>query len=258
MTPRSLAIGIPVHNRRPLVEFNAFSLSRMEVPQGFDLRLIVLDDASTEFKSDFLRGIYPAHAKVIRRDVHSGGADLATVDLLGRLVAEDTDAVMILDSDFIMRADIVRAIAEYLPCTDGLLSLFNTDSHRVHQEHGALLLKRTIGAAGTVWTRSLAAQVLDNVPGGDNWDWRFCEYLRGRGTRIFCLRNSALQHLGFADGQNSNLRRGDFGNGFTDQVVEYLYFITEQIVRMQRSGFIDLNARVSNLERHFFGSTPRD
>ncbi|MCA3572338.1 MAG: hypothetical protein IOC86_00365 [Aestuariivirga sp.] len=90
---------------------------------------------------------------------------------------------------------------------------------------------------------------------GDFWDWRFCEYLQGRGIRIFCMRNSALQHLGFANGQNSSLSSGDYGRGFADDVVEYLYFITEEIVRAQKSSFKQLDARLSNIERIFAAIT---
>lgn len=249
MKPRSLAIGIPVRNRRHLVEFNAFSVSRMKHPPGMELRLLVLDDASTDFGPDLLRRIYPAGAAIIRKDGHSGGADHAAVELMRRLLALRTDAVMLLDSDFILRPDVLLTIRDLLPRTDGILSLFNTDSHAAYQEQGPFLLKKSVGSAGTVWTRERAQEVLAHVAEGPRWDWRFCEYLVARGVPIFCLRNSAVQHLGFAEGQNSTVTHGDYGNGFTAQVSDYLYFITGEIVRSQRRGFGNLDARLRKVER---------
>lgn len=249
MTTRSLAIGIPVCNRRQLVEFNAFSVSRLVVPENLDLRILVIDDCSTEFGTDLLSSIYPEGTRILRRETPSGGADYAAADLLGHLVRERTDTVMILDSDCILRSDALITIVRSFSLTDGLLSLFNTDNHPAYQEVGGFVLKNSIGAAGTVWSGELAQDILANVLVGRRWDWRVGEYLRERGTRLFCLKNSALQHLGFSSGENSNLVQGDFGSGFSDQAIEYLYFITEEIVRAQKRGNQKLNERLTTIER---------
>lgn len=253
MTTRSLAIGIPVCNRQHLVEFNAFSVSRLIVPEGLDLRIVVIDDGSTEFGTDLLSSIYPKETKILRRETPSGGADYATADVLRRLVEENTDIVMILDSDCILRSDALITIDQTFSSTDGFLSLFNTDSHPHLLEAGGLLLKTSIGAAGTVWSRALARDVLDNVAVGRRWDWRFGEYLRERNVRLFCLKNSALQHLGFSSGENSNAVYGDFGKGFSDPAIEYLYGITEELVRAQKKGFEQLSWRIRNIEKFLSG-----
>ncbi len=250
---RSLAIGIPLRNRRHLVEYNAFSLSRLVHPPGLAVMLIVLDDCSEEFGTELLQRLYPPATRIIRRDTPSGGADHATAELLALLVAEGTDVVMILDSDLILRGDMLTIIAESLPRTDGFLSLFNTDTHPAYGEEGAFLLKRTVGAAGTVWQRSLAEEVLARVPVARFWDWRFCEYLQSRNVRLYCLRNSAVQHLGFATGQNSGIGYGDFGKGFADGSLAHLYFITEEIVRAQTKALSEGQAWLAKLERMLSG-----
>lgn len=58
-----------------------------------------------------------------------------------------------------------------------------------------------------------------------------------------------MQHIGFADGENSNLGHGDFGKGFSDQTIEHLYFLTEEIVRMQRRCYKRLDERLRNIEK---------
>lgn len=65
------------------------SLSRADLPAG--TKIIVVDDASSDYGTDFLAAAYPPDAELIRRDHATGSADLAASDLLKRLVTSNSD-----------------------------------------------------------------------------------------------------------------------------------------------------------------------
>ena len=223
-----VAIGVATYNRSDLVSMNARSLSRTRLPP--DTEIIVVDDASTEFGVEFLKEVYPVGTDVQRRETNSGGADYALCDLLNRLVTTGADALVLLDSDMIVSADFAEKIAELLPLTNGIVCLFNTAAHPAFGARGPFVLKRTVGSAGTVWRRDLAAKMLDVVPPGRNWDWRFCDYLMDSGYEICVVRNSLAQHIGINAGQNTSFPlSGDFGAGFSDVDAQSAYVLIEQI-----------------------------
>ena len=223
-----VAIGVATYNRGDLVSMNARSLSRSRLLPDIDI--VVVDDASTEFGVEFLKEVYPVGTDVQRRENNSGGADYALYDLLNRLVTTGADALVLLDSDMIVSADFAEKIFELLPLTNGILCLFNTTAHPAFGARGPFVLKRTVGSAGTVWPRDLAAKMLDVVPPGRNWDWRFCDYLIDSGYEICVVRNSLAQHIGINAGQNtSSPLFGDFGAGFSDVDAQSAYVLIEQI-----------------------------
>ena len=223
-----VAIGVATFNRGDLVSMSARSLSRSRLSPDTDI--VVADDASTEFDVEFLKELYPAGTDIQRRENNSGGADYALCDLLNRLVTTGADALVLLDSDMIVAADFAEKIVELLPLTNGILCLFNTAAHPAFGARGPLILKKTVGSAGTVWPRDLAQKMLDAVPPGPRWDWRFCDYLMDSGYEICVVRNSLAQHIGINGGQNtSSPLSGDFGAGFSDVDAQSAYVLIEQI-----------------------------
>ena len=151
-------------------------------------------------------------------------------DLLNRLVTTGADALVLLDLDMIVAADFAEKIVELLPLTNGILCLFNTAAHPAFGARGPLILKKAVGSAGTVWPRDLAQKMLDAVPPGPRWDWRFCDYLIDSGYEICVVRNSLAQHIGINGGQNtSSPLSGDFGAGFSDVDAQSAYVLIEQI-----------------------------
>ncbi len=223
-----VAIGVATFNRGDLVSMSAQSLSRSRLSPDTDV--VVVDDASTEFDVEFLKELYPAGTDIQRRENNSGGADYALCDLLNRLVTTGADALVLLDSDMIVAADFAEKIVELLPLTNGILCLFNTAAHPAFGARGALILKKAVGSAGTVWPRDLAQKMLDAVPPGPRWDWRFCDYLMDSGYEICVVRNSLAQHIGINGGQNTHSPlSGDFGAGFSDVDAQSAYVLIEQI-----------------------------
>ena len=223
-----VAIGVATFNRGDLVSMSARSLSRSRLPPDTDI--VVVDDASTEFDVEFLKELYPAGTDIQRRENNSGGADYALCDLLNRLVTTGADALVLLDSDMIVAADFAEKIVELLPLTNGILCLFNTAAHPAFGARGPLILKKAVGSAGTVWPRDLRQKMLDAVPPGPRWDWRFCDYLIDSGYEICVVRNSLAQHIEINAGQNtSSPCPGDFGAGFSDVDAQSAYVLIEQI-----------------------------
>jgi glycosyltransferase involved in cell wall biosynthesis len=247
MSPRpSIAIGIPTYNRKAIIELCAHSVRLVDYPEG--ARMIVVDDASVEFDQTFLRDQYPPFAEISRREVNSGGADFATSDLLARLTDTGADILVIIDSDLILKRDCLRRMLSLIDRTEGVLSLFNTPNHWALRDKGDLLQKRTIGAAATAWRRDLAVTVLKEVGPGSMWDWRVCEFLTQQRTPIFSVKDSLVQHLGFAAGENSHALRGDVGLGYYDDNFRNAYNWINEVAAAQQNSFRRVKLRLDEVE----------
>jgi glycosyltransferase involved in cell wall biosynthesis len=230
-----IALGVPTFNRSQLVELHARSLCAARLP--LDTIIIVVDDASTEYGVDYLEPLFPKGSEIRRRARNSGAADYAVRNVMENLLATDADAVMLLDSDMLVADDFLEVGAQLLPYSDGILSLFNTPSHPAYGSRGPFVLKKTIGSAGALWRRDVAEKTFSSVRPGMKWDWRFCAFLVDSGYEICVTRNSLVQHLGFAAGENSSLRSGDYGVGFSDSTIRAGYAVIEQVVLSSQSGF---------------------
>ncbi len=222
-----IAVGIPTYNRRYFVEANARSLARVKIPDFCDVQIVVADDASTEYDAAYLASIYPENTIVERRSVNSGGADYAIFDLARRCLELNADAILILDSDLVMSKNLIERGLPLLSETHGCVSLFNTSNHPIAEVLGALVVKETVGSAGTLWKRELAQEIVDNVPAGPSWDWRYSEYINKTGRKIYVSSASLVQHIGCWNGQNSSVFSGDYGAGFCDEGPENAYVILE-------------------------------
>jgi glycosyltransferase involved in cell wall biosynthesis len=244
--PASIAIGVPTYNRKTIIELCAHSVRLVDYPEN--ARMIVVDDASVEFDATFLRDQYPPFAEIVRRQVNSGGADFATPDLLERLVDTGADILVIIDSDLILKRNCLRTMLSLIDRTEGVLSLFNTPNHWALRDKGDLLQKRSIGAAATAWRRDLAASVLKAVEPGSMWDWRVCDFLTQQRIPIFTVKDSLVQHLGFAAGENSHALRGDVGLGYYDDDFRNAYNWINEVAAAQQNSFKRVKLRLDELE----------
>jgi glycosyltransferase involved in cell wall biosynthesis len=245
-TSASIAIGIPTYNRKGIIELCAHSVRLVDYPEK--TRMLVVDDASAEFDEAFLRDQYPPFAEIARRPANSGGADFATPDLLSRLVDTGADILVIIDSDLILARNCLTTMLSLIDRTEGVLSLFNTPNHWAIRDKGDLLQKRTIGAAATAWRRDVASKVLKGVEPGSIWDWRACEFLTAQRTPIFTVKDSLVQHLGFAAGENSHALRGDVGLGYYDDDFRNAYNWINEVAAAQQNSFRRVKLRLDELE----------
>lgn len=230
---KSIAIGIPTYNRKYFVEANAVSLCNAELHKHYDIKILIIDDASHEYTTDYLASIYPAGSLIVQREKNSGSADLAICDLFKRCLALKTDAILLLDSDLIVNKDFIDKGLTLLKDTDGVVSLFNTLNHPIAEDNGALLVKRSVGSAGTLWDRALAEEIAATIESGRQWDWRCCSYINSTNRKIYCSRASLVQHIAYYEGENSSLESGDYGVGFVDSGFENIFITLESIVRAQ-------------------------
>jgi hypothetical protein len=176
---------------------------------------LVLDDASTEYDLHFLESVYPAGTSFARNETPSGSASVAARRLMEAFLSRNESILVILDSDLVVAKNFLAEARTMLPLTDGLLSLFNAHSHP-SIEKGPLLVKKSIGFAGSVWTRPIVEEILENVPFTIHFDDAICDFLRATKREILCLRHSAVQHLGLVRGENSKFLTSDYGISFTD------------------------------------------
>jgi glycosyltransferase involved in cell wall biosynthesis len=230
-----VAIGITTFNRHHFIESCARSLSRAT---GIEhARILINDDCSTDYDLAFLETCFPPGAEIERHSANSGGADYACRKMVERLCGTGAKIFIILDSDLICARDFLDQTLALIKTTDGFLSLFNTPSHPAIGARGGLLLKEDVGAAGTVWTAELARAMLAATPEGRTFDWRFCDYLRQARIDILTVKASLVQHLGFAEGQNSSDRGGDIGIGFTDVDSFNAYLMQQEFAHALNQSF---------------------
>jgi hypothetical protein len=216
MGRHALTIGITTFNRRQVLEQVAQSLAQVD---GLEhAHVWVLDDCSEEFGADFLQRLFP-QAEVFRASEHSGGADQAMVRLFQRFVATGSGYLLNLDADLLASRGVVdrclRIIGSAATASrPGLFSLFNAASHPAIGTEGEFLLKRSVGAAGTLWEHGLLAEVLRNVPVSRKFDWDWSAYLTRQAIPIRVTRQSYVQHIGRIGQHSRSLAGMDHGLAF--------------------------------------------
>ena len=208
-----ITLAIPTYDRRDILALTSGVLNRMPWLERVNVR--IYDDASSLTVGELER-FFPTAREIIKRP-HNLGADCNTRQLIVDFVNGPDDCLLVLDSDLVVSEKVIPVLAESLPRTDGVLSLYNS---MLHAAYGSLdldghefVLKRSVGAAGTAFTRRRAEEIVARVPAGVSFDWRFCDHFAQTGIRLFVTRKSLVQHLGF---QGSNCREGliDFGFSF--------------------------------------------
>jgi hypothetical protein len=243
---KRVAIGIPTYNRRGLVE--ACGVSLCSAVGVHDAEIIVIDDCSSEFDIEFLRGVFPKGASIARRETNSGGADYALYKMLKTLLETGADILIVLDSDMIVSRDFIDRAVALLPKTDGLLSLYNSHKHLGVHACESLMLKNSIGAAGSAWSKELLSELIANVPFETYYDWAFSRYIVKTGKRIMSVRNSCVQHTGLSEGQHAaSFLQTDFGIGFVDYHGSNLAVMLDLIVFGFRKELLATNAEVERL-----------
>ena len=215
ITPKTrVTIGITTYNRLDIVKAMADSFYRSSRDYPYAVR--IYDDASSEFSIDALKDVFPDAVSIIRHE-RNMRADANTYFMYKDFLHNSEEILFNADSDLIFNESWLQQGLSYFTRTDGVLSLFNTLSHRSIKEENGLCEKMNIGAAGTLMSRrnvDLLFKYNSELDNSKDFDWNFCNIFRELGIKIYTVKNSLVQHIGFT-GQNTYFAKGDYGVGFS-------------------------------------------
>jgi len=205
-------VAIPVYQRGDLVRHCLATVSQLELPPGSEV--VVFDDVSPTLDVPAL-----ITATGLKCTFHRLGSRLGADRMVSHVWRYFLDgphsSLLCLDSDMIANRDAVTVGLRLADRFDGLISLYNSTMHPGVRMDGELLLKRSVGNAGTLWSRPHAQLALDNV--GDRTsgiDHAYCELFENRGVRLAATSQSRLQHIGIVGANNRFFGHLDHGLGF--------------------------------------------
>lgn len=112
-----IAVLVPAWNEAPVLTFSIDRMMSMQYPAD-RLRVVVVDDASTDGTPELLRGKgerYPGRVVSLRRE-HGGQGKAHTLNHGLRALLDDdwAEAVLITDADVVFRPDAVARMARHL------------------------------------------------------------------------------------------------------------------------------------------------
>ncbi|MDR3325028.1 MAG: glycosyltransferase family 2 protein [Spirochaetaceae bacterium] len=213
-----VTIGIQTYNRKDILEIMAKSLYKSDLNIPHNIR--IYDDCSTEYGKDFLSKLFPT-AKSIKINPINFRADKNMYQMYADFVSTGDDYFFNADSDLIFNNQWLNTAIDLIEKTDGVLSLFNANSHNHYKiVDDALCLKNTVGAAGVFFQRSRLVEVLiyfNSIHKVKGFDWQWSEFFTNNGVRIYCVNKSLVQHIGYA-GQNAGIWF-DIGRNYTVETV---------------------------------------
>lgn len=208
-----LMIGITTYNRVDVIKQMASSLYSIEGIEDCNVR--VYDDCSDEYDVSYLESIFPT-ATIVRQEKNlksHGNIKCMYEDFLGH----GDDYLLTADSDLIFRPDVLHIIKALMPDTDGVLSLYNSNKHKVISNLSVnnidLVEKHDIGSAGTVFTRKRVTEIVENIKIARGFDWAWSKYFVKNNVRLLVTDNSYAQHIGLL-GLNNNGVNIDYGRNF--------------------------------------------
>lgn len=211
-----LTIGITIYNRRKTLERMIESLLASHLDDsGVTYTIRVYDDCSVEYTENDVRDMFPIQIEYYRHESNRG-ADYNMGYMYRDFLVKGDDILFNCDSDLIFDIEWLSRVMEYLPHTDGILSLFNTKQHSTVEKVGKLCVKETVGNAGTVMTRHAVELICDAIDEKESYtllDHNWCKLYKKLGKKIYCTSRSYVQHIGF-DGFNSSQGAMDIGENF--------------------------------------------
>lgn len=210
-----VTIAIATFNRKNILQWSARSLYASNLSCA-DVKIRVYDDRSSEYDEKFLHELFPSASSIVVNSVNKK-ADLNTYDMYVDFLRTEDDYFFNADSDIIYDVEWLSFAIKNIKKTDGVLSLFNTDSHLTIGVSEDMLFeeKQDLGAAGTFFTRTRLKEFIevDDMENKKRVDWGFSKFFRKNGLKLYASKQSHVQHIGFS-GQNSVMLMTDFGKDF--------------------------------------------
>ena len=203
---------------------------------SFPHNIRIYDDCSTEYNKDFLRELFPA-ATTIKINQQNLKADKNMYQMYADFLESGDQLFFNADSDLIFKKKWLDISIDLFKETKGVLSIFNSLMHEPYKIiSDQLCLKKTIGAAGTLFSRERLSGFLSSVKSIDNatsLDWQFSEYFEKSNIPIYCVNNSLVQHIGYS-GQNA-IYYFDYGKNYEIETINQ-----GQIVNNTIQGYLEI------------------
>ena len=173
------------------IEYSGFGLAKTE-------KIILSDDGSVNpnielMCTDFLKD---RNGQYIKHPNYGIAGNMKTaIDLCG-----DSDIIITLDSDFIVKKDFKNRLIKPLENegVDTIITGFNATSHPIqYQLKGyQYCIKHSIGGGNLCFTwqtymKHIRPSLVDNM-----WDWRMVRSIQNSHGRLLCTTPSVVQHIG--------------------------------------------------------------
>ena len=254
-----ITLGITTFNRLDYLIKMKRSLEASVNIERLNLR--IYDDQSTEYNFQTLNHLFPYASEIIVRS-QKLYADGNIKQMYKDFLNTGDDLLINGDSDLIFRPNWLDFLLENFNSLQGVLSLYNSNSHAFIQKNNNLIgFKEHLGSAGTVFNRSTVEKIVKHFTSDDThaFDWKWSYFLRHElNIKLACSYKTYLQHIGFR-GQNNLgvIPHFDFGLNFepinpinTEIMMELLYDMISSTKQLYDHD-IEKNLNLIGLERIF-------
>lgn len=161
----------------------------------------IFNDNSSAYTSEYLHLLFP-HAQII--NTNNKHPDVSTRQSFEWFVINTNDSTLVtIDSDTLLHPNWHRWISNWLPKSDGVLSLYHSKApyHKTLSCFDDVCIKKTQGAMGMVFTRTIVINILKHVNSGtkkspSSFDWGFVKYFNNQKIRIIVPQYSLALHYG--------------------------------------------------------------
>ncbi len=245
-----ITIGITTYNRKSILEKMARSLYGSDLSYDYSIR--IYDDASTEYDEQYLKELFP-DAKSIHIHERNLGADGNMRYMYSDFLESDDYYFFNADSDLVFHKGWMNVMMNLIEHTDGVLSAFNVNNPKRHKPGETHLIKgvelvekETVGAAGTMFSRGIIEDIVNGLSDYDSsaFDWKWSSLLRNKGKKIYTLKKSMVQHIGFT-GFNSVSGNFDYGISFEVDSIENGQAINDVVAEISSSTINNARRRIS-------------
>jgi len=193
-----IGIVVPCYNRPEYLWWTIESLKASLCQDGKDIRVIFVDDGSTDISIDRLLSGLLWH-----KQPHGGVKEAIKNGMSYMLALDDIDYYMILDSDAVVRKDFIEQIIS-LP-KDGIATGFHcttknrdgSERHTILSETPTYFTKKSVGGINMAFTRETYNDyILPALNSPGNWDHNACINIEKSGKSVYCVKESVVQHIG--------------------------------------------------------------
>lgn len=212
-----ITIAIATYNRRELLEKSINSLLQSNDLSQCNIR--IYDDCSSQLSIEEIKTIIP-QATITRRPKNLG-ADKNCYLMYKDFLNTEDDIFVNADADLLYHPEWLTTALALLEKTDGVISLYNSINHNhlstLNMGGNDLLIKKSLGAAGTIFTRATIMKIVESMDENSSnlsFDWKWSALLRKRGLQLYCTKRSYIQHIGNIGQNNSSLANADYGINF--------------------------------------------